>query len=91
MSFQNFSTAGNFIPSKSQYYVNDGTGRDSYIFNINGGNAPEKKSTKIHDVGKIRIKFLLTVIRFFRIFCYAEAGICRESGQYSLQTRRLRE
>ena len=43
---------GHFIPSKSQYYVNDGYGRDSYIFNINGGFAPEKKSTKIHEVGK---------------------------------------
>ena len=52
MSFAKSTTAGNFTASKSQYYVNDGCGRDSYIFNINGGFAPEKKSTKIHDVGK---------------------------------------
>jgi hypothetical protein len=43
---------GNFLPAKSQYYVSDGFGRDSYIYNINGGFAPEKKSTKIHEVGK---------------------------------------
>jgi hypothetical protein len=42
---------GNFISAKSQYYVNDGFGRDSYIFNSNGGFAPEKKATRIHEVG----------------------------------------
>jgi len=42
MSFSKSTTAGNFLPAKSQYYVNDGFGRDSYIFNANGGFCPEK-------------------------------------------------
>jgi len=51
MSFSKTTTAGCFNPSKSQYYVNDGNGRDSYIFNINGGFAPQKMPTKIHEIG----------------------------------------
>lgn len=50
---------GNFVPSKSQYYVNDGFGRDSYIYNTNGGFAPEKMATKIHEVGKSLVSFTL--------------------------------
>ena len=38
--------------SKSQFYGGDGTGRDTYIYNINGGFCPEKKPTKIDGVGK---------------------------------------
>ncbi len=53
MSFAKSTTAGNFIPAKSQYYVNDGCGRDSYIYNANGGFCPEKQPTKIHPVGKL--------------------------------------
>jgi hypothetical protein len=40
---------------KTQYYVNDGFGRDTYIYNDNGGFCPEKLATKIHDVGKRNI------------------------------------
>lgn len=43
---------GHFIPAKTQYYVNDGFGRDTYIYNINGGFAPEKQPKVIHEVGK---------------------------------------
>jgi hypothetical protein len=43
---------GNFIPAKNQYYVSDGFGRDTYIYNINGGFAPEKAPKQIHEVGK---------------------------------------
>ena len=39
-------------PAKSQYYGCDGTGRDSYIYNTNGGFAPEKMATKIDPVSK---------------------------------------
>ena len=44
---------GQFIPGKSQYYVSDGYGRDTYIYNINGGFSPEKKATRIHEVGML--------------------------------------
>ena len=43
---------GSFIPSKTQHYVCDGFGRDTYIFNINGGFSPEKKPTLRYEVGK---------------------------------------
>jgi hypothetical protein len=46
---------GYHIPVKTQYYVNDGFGRDTYIYNDNGGFCPEKLATKIHDVGKRNI------------------------------------
>ena len=39
-------------PAKSQYYGSDGTGRDTYIYNTNGGFAPEKMATKIDPVSK---------------------------------------
>jgi hypothetical protein len=35
-------TKSHMNPGKTQYYGVDGTGRDTYIFNINGGFAPEK-------------------------------------------------
>jgi len=38
--------------SKSQFYGGDGTGRDTYIYNANGGFCPEKKPTRIDDVSK---------------------------------------
>ena len=37
---------------KSQYYGCDGTGRDTYIYNINGGFCPEKQAVKVEDLGK---------------------------------------
>ena len=45
---------GHFIPAKSQYYVNDGFGRDTYIFNNNGGFCPMKEPKMIHQVSKQR-------------------------------------
>ena len=38
--------------SKAQFYGGDGTGRDTYIYNINGGFCPEKKASKIDGVSK---------------------------------------
>lgn len=38
--------------SKSQFYGGDGTGRDTYIYNINGGFAPEHKPCKVEEIGK---------------------------------------
>ena len=52
---------GNFIPSKQQYYVNDGFGRDSYIYNNNGGFCPFKEPKQIHDVGKCHRRELIRV------------------------------
>ena len=49
---------GHFISTKTQYYVNDGFGRDTYIYNINGGFSPEKLGTRVHEVGK-KIVFYL--------------------------------
>ena len=43
----------NFSPAKTQFYLSDGFGRDSYIYNINGGFCPEKSPTKVHPIGKL--------------------------------------
>jgi len=45
-------TKSHMNPGKTQYYGVDGTGRDTYIFNINGGFAPEKQPTTIEGIGK---------------------------------------
>ena len=45
-------TKSQMNPGKTQYYGVDGTGRDTYIFNINGGFAPEKQPTAIEGIGK---------------------------------------
>lgn len=55
-TFDQQATAGNFIPAKTQYYVNDGHGRDTYIYNINGGFAPEKQATVIHEIGSFVVQ-----------------------------------
>jgi hypothetical protein len=52
MAFNSEMHGGNFIPAKMQFYVNDGFGRDTYIYNSNGAFCPEKQPTKIHEVGK---------------------------------------
>ena len=41
-------------PAKSQYYGCAVTGRDTYIYNTNGGFAPETMATKIDPVSKYR-------------------------------------
>ena len=57
--------------SKTQYYGTDGTGRDTYIYNINGGFSPEKTATTIDPVSKYIIflhhleQFFLTVLASF--------------------------
>ena len=38
--------------SKSQFYGSDGTGRDMYIHNNNGGFAPEHVGLKCEELGK---------------------------------------
>ena len=42
--------------SKSQFYGGDGTGRDTYIYMINGGFCPEKKPTRIDGVSKYKFE-----------------------------------
>ena len=39
--------------SKNQFYGGDGTGRDTYIYNNNGGFCPEKPSLKVEQLGKL--------------------------------------
>ena len=58
---------GHFIPVKTQYYVNDGFGRDTYIYNINGGFAPEKLGTRVHEVGKKIVFFIFRIIRYTKV------------------------
>jgi hypothetical protein len=36
---------------KTQYYGGNGSGRDTYIYNNNGGFCPFKEPTKIEDLG----------------------------------------
>ena len=38
--------------SKNQFYGGDGTGRDTYIYNSNGGFCPEKAPCKMEELGK---------------------------------------
>ena len=38
--------------SKNQFYGGDGTGRDTYIYNNNGGFCPEKAAIKVEELGK---------------------------------------
>lgn len=39
--------------SKAQFYGGDGTGRDTYIYNTNGGFCPEKQPVKVEELGKL--------------------------------------
>jgi hypothetical protein len=43
---------------KSQYYGCDGTGRDTYIYNINGGFSPEKLPVKVEEISKFLFKYI---------------------------------
>ena len=52
---------------KSQYYGCDGTGRDTYIFNINGGFCPEKQAVKVKELGKYSINYVNIKIGSFVI------------------------
>ena len=42
-------------PAKTLSYHNDGNGRDSYIFNTNGGFYPEVKTNGVEELGKSHI------------------------------------
>ena len=42
--------------SKTQYYGGDGTGRDTYIYNINGGFCPEKKTAVLAELGSFVVQ-----------------------------------
>ena len=53
---------------KSQYYGCDGTGRDTYIYNINGGFCPEKQAVKVEELGKyIFVYFDILILGSFMI------------------------
>ena len=43
------------VPNKTLFYHGDGTGRDTYIYNFNGGFSPEKSPCKVEEVGKFKI------------------------------------
>jgi hypothetical protein len=45
-------TGGSFVASKNQFRGPDGFGRDSYIYNNNGGFCPQKAPCKIEEIGK---------------------------------------
>lgn len=60
-------TKSNMNPGKTQYYGVDGTGRDTYIYNINGGFCPEKFPTQIEGIGKY---FYLFISQSYRIIRY---------------------
>lgn len=51
--------------AKSQYYGTDGTGRDTYIYNINGGFCPEKTATTIDPVSISRTFLMLFYFNCF--------------------------
>jgi hypothetical protein len=44
-------TKSNMGNSKTQYYGGNGTGRDTYIYNNNGGFCPFKEPVKIEELG----------------------------------------
>ena len=52
MNKSQIATGGMFNPSKSQFRGPDGTGRDPYIYNNNGGFCPPKQPHKIEELGK---------------------------------------
>jgi len=54
-----------FTPAKSQVYVADGMGRDSYIYTSNGGFSPERSPTKVHELGKSNKIFTYSVLGSF--------------------------
>ena len=45
--------------SKSQFYGSDGTGRDMYIHNNNGGFAPEHVGLKCEEIGTYSSNLIL--------------------------------
>lgn len=45
-------SGGFFSPAKAQFYYPDGTGRDPYVFQNNGGFYPMKQAHKIEELGK---------------------------------------
>jgi len=73
-----------FIPCKNQFYVNDGFGRDTYIYNNNGGFAFEKLPTKIHEVGKFTEYF-----NFIRKLYCIKASCLEPVGPYSFKAHCL--
>ena len=44
-------TRTNLGASKTQFYAGDGTGRDTYVYNNNGGFCPSTQPTKIEELG----------------------------------------
>ena len=45
-------TRNQMLQSRTQFYSGDGSGRDGYIFNNNGGFCPPSAPTKIEELGK---------------------------------------
>jgi hypothetical protein len=58
--FSNYNAAvtkSQMVPNKTLFYHGDGTGRDTYIYNFNGGFSPEKSPCKVEELGKFKIDF----------------------------------
>ena len=87
MAFNSEMHGGNFIPAKMQFYVNDGFGRDTYIYNSNGAFCPEKQPTQIHEVGKC----LRGLKNYFRFIRNSEITALLHSCSHSLETYCLHE
>lgn len=49
-------TKTHMFQSKSQFYSGDGTGRDTYIYNNNGGFCVPGHPTKIEELGKLSLR-----------------------------------
>jgi hypothetical protein len=47
------------VTNKSLFYNADGSGRDTYIYNPNGGFSPEKTPCKIEELGKSKILLII--------------------------------
>lgn len=54
------------VTNKTLFYHGDGTGRDTYIYNFNGGFSPEKSPCRVEEIGKFQVIFKLII---YRIFC----------------------
>ena len=53
MAFAGGSPTKTFMSgTRTQFYHGNGTGRDTYIYNTNGGFCPPVEATKIEELGK---------------------------------------
>ena len=51
----------NMHQSKTQFYSGDGTGRDTYVYNNNGGFCPAAFPTKIEEQGMFHFNIIVNI------------------------------